>query len=109
MEELTLLCRQCRNIFRIQIGETCSIIRRTACPKCNSTDLAEAPAWAPLGSGSNIFDSLDWEYECQECLKKFKMPIPNSPTEEKSRKCVQCGSGHIHRLSSVGGLPLYCG
>jgi DNA-directed RNA polymerase subunit RPC12/RpoP len=89
--------------------DSCSIIRRAVCPVCNSIDLAEAPAWAPLGSGSNIFDSSEWEYECQECHKKFEMPIPKSPSEEKNRKCRYCGMGHIHRLTSVGGLPLYCG
>jgi predicted nucleic-acid-binding Zn-ribbon protein len=109
MEGSTLLCRQCRNVFRIPSQNRCSIIRRTPCPKCGSSEIEEAPTWAPLGSGSNIFDSSEWEYECQECHKKFQMPIPKSPTEEKERSCPSCGAKHIHSLTTAGGAPLYCG
>lgn len=109
MEDYTLICRQCRNIFRLPSHNSCSIPRETRCPKCGSSDIAEAPVWAPLGSGFNIFENFEWEYECQECHKRFKMPIPTSPTEEKARKCQICGAEHIHRLTSVGAQPLYCG
>jgi len=109
MEETMLLCRQCRHVFRILASDSCDINKRTACPRCGSFDLSEAPVWAPLGSGANIFNSSEWEYECQECHHKFQMPIPKSPSEEKERKCPACGHGHIHRLDAVGGEPLYCG
>lgn len=109
VEESTLLCRQCRNVFRLSPQNRVSMIRETHCPQCGSTRLEEAPAWAPLGSGSNIFDSSEWEYECQQCRNKFKMPIPKSPSEERERKCSACGAGHIHRLTVTGGEPLYCG
>jgi ribosomal protein S27AE len=36
------------------------------------------------------------------------MPIPKSPTEEKQRRCPSCGAEHIHRLTAIGGEPLYC-
>jgi rRNA maturation endonuclease Nob1 len=110
MEEHTFLCSKCRNIFS-SLAQTGYLFNREAvlCPKCGSLDVTEAPVWAPLGSGLNIFDSSTWEYECQQCLNKFKMPIPPSPTEEKARICPACGAGHIHRLTATGGEPLYCG
>jgi rRNA maturation endonuclease Nob1 len=109
MGEYTFLCRQCRNIFKLTVRPGSSVNCEVRCPKCGNTSIEEAPIWAPLGSGLNIFESADWEYECQECQKTFKMHIPKSPTEEKQRKCPSCGAGHIHRLSAAGGEPLYCG
>lgn len=109
MGEYTLICSQCRNIFKSDRQPGSSPDKKMCCPKCGSREVAEAPVWAPLGSGLNIFDGSEWEYECQECHKKFKMPIPKSPTEEKDRRCQYCGAGHIHRLTGVGGQPLYCG
>jgi DNA-directed RNA polymerase subunit RPC12/RpoP len=109
MEEQVILCRQCRNIFRIPGNNRGSIGQEISCPKCASTNLEEAPAWAPLGSGLNLFETSGWEYECQLCHDRFKMPIPKSPTEEKARKCPACGNGHLHRLTIKGGEPLYCG
>jgi putative FmdB family regulatory protein len=109
MEEQTLLCKQCRNVFKIPEYISRSINNKTSCPKCGSSDLDEAPIWAPLGSGSNIFESSEWEYECQKCKNRFAMPIPKSPSEDKARRCPQCGSEHLHRLTSTGGQPLYCG
>ncbi len=106
-EERTLLCKQCRNVFRSQ-PDNDLLQQETRCPRCGSSNLEEAPAWAPLGSGMNIFDSSEWEYECQQCQKKFKMPIPKSPAEEKERRCPTCNSEHIHCLTA-GGEPLYCG
>jgi rRNA maturation endonuclease Nob1 len=107
--EYTLLCQHCRNVFKLLLSQSPSVGGNILCPKCGSPDVAEAPVWAPLGSGLNIFDSAEWEYECHECHKKFKMPIPESPTQEKERSCPFCGAGHIHRLTAVGGEPLYCG
>ncbi len=105
MEEFTLLCKQCRNVFKIPGG---NISNKAQCPDCGSPDIIEAPAWAPLGSGRNIFESSTWEYKCQHCGHQFKMPIPKSPTEEKQRRCPSCGAEHIHRLTAIGGEPLYC-
>jgi hypothetical protein len=71
--------------------------------------LIEAPAWAPLGSGSNVFDNSAWEYQCQLCRHKFKMPIPKSPSEARGRNCPVCASPHLHLLTDIGAQPLYCG
>jgi rRNA maturation endonuclease Nob1 len=106
MEEHTLLCKKCRHIFKLPGALLNDIL---SCPQCGVPDIVEAPPWAPLGSGMNIFDDSLWEYECQQCQNKFKLPIPQSPAEEKSRKCPSCCSDHIHRLTAVGGEPLYCG
>jgi rRNA maturation endonuclease Nob1 len=109
MEDNKLLCRQCRNIFKIPVQPGPALEPDMHCPKCGSRDVVEAPVWAPLGSGSNIFDSSEWEYECQLCRDKFKMPIPKSPSEEKGRSCPSCGSRHLHLLTDIGAQPLYCG
>jgi rRNA maturation endonuclease Nob1 len=103
--EYTLLCRQCRNVFKLP-GTLFN--SDTHCPECTSQDIMEAPVWAPLGSGRNIFDSTEWEYECLKCQNKFKMPIPLSPAEEKARRCPSCSSEQINRLNAAGGEPLYC-
>jgi rRNA maturation endonuclease Nob1 len=109
MAEITLLCKKCRNVFYHTVGDSCPINKRTACPACGSFELYEAPVWAPIGSGLNIFEGSDWEYECHECHHKFEMPIPKSPTENKQRKCPVCGSGQIERVTIFDGLPLWCG
>lgn len=109
MREYMLLCNRCRNIFTLPLLSVPSLNRETPCPRCGSFDIGEAPAWAPLGSGQNIFDNSFWEYECQECRQKFKMPIPKSPSEEKKRTCPACHSGHLHLLTDLGAQPLYCG
>jgi DNA-directed RNA polymerase subunit RPC12/RpoP len=79
------------------------------CPTCCGVDIIEAPPWAPLDSGTNIFDGNEWQYECQDCKSKFKMPIPQSPSEDKNRKCPVCNSGHLHLLTGAKAIPLYCG
>jgi len=112
MKEIKFLCKTCRNVFISSVpsgfpfdkGGVCLL-----CPKCRSGNLEEAPAWAPLGSGQNIFEGSEWEYECQQCRRKFKMPVPRSPTEAKSRICITCGSKHLNLLTDVGAQPLYCG
>ena len=106
--ERTYLCKQCRNLFKI-ISPGGSQPEKISCPRCGNTIIEEAPCWAPLGSGINIFESSEWEYECQQCHANFKLPIPRSPTEEKQRRCPHCGAGHLHRLTVAGGQPLYCG
>lgn len=109
MKEYTFLCKQCRHVFKLPVKPEVTGKGGVTCPRCLSQEVAEAPAWAPLGSGLNIFESAEWEYECQQCLKKFKMPIPKSPAEQKSRRCSTCGSGHLHLLTIAGAEPLYCG
>jgi DNA-directed RNA polymerase subunit RPC12/RpoP len=101
----TFLCKECRNIFSQPSGGDFA----PRCPKCGSPGVMEAPAWSPLGSGANIFEDSTWKYECQECRLTFTLPIPRSPSEEKQRKCIYCGAGHLHLLTAVGAQPLYCG
>jgi Zn finger protein HypA/HybF involved in hydrogenase expression len=109
VEEHTFFCRQCRNIFQSASQPGSHSFGKGNCPRCKSPDTIEAPAWAPLGSGQNIFEGSEWEYRCQQCLHKFKLPIPKSPSEEKVRTCPACGGSHLHRITDLGAQPLYCG
>ena len=103
------LCKQCRHVFDSEISNGSSLNQEVYCPACGNSDVMEAPAWAPLDSGWNIFESNEWEYECQECKHTFKLPIPQSPAEGESRKCPVCNSGHLHLLTGGKALPLHCG
>jgi DNA-directed RNA polymerase subunit RPC12/RpoP len=103
------LCKRCRHVFDVEIPDGSFKGEEIHCPVCESLHVMEAPAWAPLGSGFNIFEDDTWEYQCQECKKTFKLPIPKSPAEEKSRRCIACNSSHLHLLTGTGALPLYCG
>ena len=105
----TFFCRQCKNIFRLPVSTGPPLNREVRCSLCESLDVEESPAWAPLGSGTNIFFESEWEYECRECHFQFKMPIPASPSEDKERKCPVCFNQHIDKLNFIGGEPLYCG
>ena len=96
--EKRFLCKKCWNIFDLMITDN-SPDNEINCPACSNTDIMEAPPWAPLGSGRNIFEGNEWAYECQQCKYKFRMPIPKSPTEDKSRKCPACNSGHLHLIT----------
>jgi DNA-directed RNA polymerase subunit RPC12/RpoP len=107
--ERRFLCKQCWHIFDVATNDDSSSSAGLRCPACLSTDVMEAPAWAALGSGLNIFDSNEWKYECQQCKHKFTMPIPKSPSEDKSRRCPMCNSKHLHLLTGEKALPLYCG
>ena len=109
MGEYTYLCYQCRNIFRLPVPVGSSPEKEAECPECGSMHIKRLPSWAPIG-----FDlcegPLVWEYECQQCQNVFKLPVPSSPSQEKKGvKCPACGGGHIHRLTSSGFVPLYCG
>jgi len=107
MEEFIYLCQHCRNIFKSPL--TCSITlekEEKKCPKCGSFQIEEMPSWVPIGFTEG---SLMWEYECQQCKNVFKLPVPSSPSQEKEIECPVCGGGHIHRLTSTGVQPLYCG
>ena len=103
------LCKQCRNVFDTEITGYSLREIEVRCSACNSPDIMEAPTWAPLGSGLNIFENDTWEYQCQECKTTFRLPIPKSPTEDKSRRCIECNSEHLHLLTGTGAMPLYCG
>jgi DNA-directed RNA polymerase subunit RPC12/RpoP len=103
------LCRECRCVFDMRIAEESPEGTPVHCQMCDSADVIEAPAWAPLGSGSNIFDSDVWKYKCQQCDSTFTLPIPRSPTEGEARTCPFCDGRHLHLLTAAGALPLYCG
>jgi DNA-directed RNA polymerase subunit RPC12/RpoP len=107
--ENRFLCKDCCNVFDLALHGSSSLSAEIRCPACHSNNVTEAPAWAPLGSGKNIFESDTWEYECQQCKHTFKMPIPKSPTEDKSRRCPICNGEHLHLLTGAKALPLYCG
>jgi Zn finger protein HypA/HybF involved in hydrogenase expression len=107
--EHLMLCKKCRHIFKQAIPTDSCLINPVRCPKCESEEVMKAPAWAPLGAGFNIYEGNTWDYECQQCKHVFTMPIPKSPSEGKSRKCPECGNGHLHLLTKIGGQPLYCG
>jgi Zn finger protein HypA/HybF involved in hydrogenase expression len=103
------LCRKCRYVFDVEVPGGSLIDNEVKCPFCQGSDIMAAPTWAPLGSGLNIFENDAWEYQCQECKTTFRLPIPKSPAEDKSRKCLSCNSEHLHLLTGAGALPLYCG
>lgn len=102
------MCKKCWHLFDVSISDDSSEAK-IHCPECCSTQVMEAPPWAPLGAGKNIFDLDTWDYECQNCKYRFRMPIPKSPSENKSRQCPKCKSGHLHLIVGEKGLPLYCG
>jgi DNA-directed RNA polymerase subunit RPC12/RpoP len=106
--ERRFLCKKCWHIFDLPEPDSSSGNLKIKCPSCSATDVMEAPPWAPLDSGKNIFASNEWQYECQQCKLKFKMPIPKSPSEDKSRECPVCHSRHLHLLTGAKALPLYC-
>jgi len=103
------LCKNCRLVFDVTESDCSPADTKVQCTKCGSFDVIEAPMWAPLNSGSNIFEDNEWEYECQQCKHTFKLPIPTSPSEDKSRRCPACNGEHLHRLMNAMALPIYCG
>ena len=108
MEECMYSCQQCQNVFKLSMPSGSSLEKEAKCPKCGSSHLEALPSWVP--TGSNLYEGPPvWEYECQQCQNAFKLPVPSSPSQEKEIKCPECGGGHIHRLTSTGYLPLYCG
>jgi len=108
MAEDTYLCHQCGNIFKVPLENTRNSGDETTCPKCGSSGVRNLPSWEPLGSGLSELPP-EWEYECQSCQHRFRLPVPDSPSQEKSIKCPECDGGHIHRLTRTGSEPLYCG
>jgi DNA-directed RNA polymerase subunit RPC12/RpoP len=108
MVENTCLCHQCGHIFRLP-SNACTLHGvEPQCPQCGSSGIRELPSWVPLGS--DLSEGLrEWEYECQHCHKRFKLPVPDSPSREKTIRCPFCDGGHIHKLTLTGFEPLYCG
>ena len=104
MGERIYLCHQCQNIFKSGDASPGA----ATCPRCGGSQTEILPSWVPDGSGLNDGSPM-WEYECQQCKHVFKRPVPDSPSQEKNMKCPECGHGHIHRLTAIGGEPLYCG
>jgi DNA-directed RNA polymerase subunit RPC12/RpoP len=106
MVEQNVMCHACGNIFRHRVNGGDG--KQITCPACGGTDIRVLPPWVPLGS--NLSEAArEWEYECQNCLYNFKLPVPDSPSQERYVRCPRCESGHIHRLTASGFEPLYCG
>jgi DNA-directed RNA polymerase subunit RPC12/RpoP len=103
MIERNYLCHGCGNIFRLEAG------RGTACcPACGGTHCAALPAWSPVGY--DLSESMSgWEYECQGCSSRFRLPVPGSPSQEESLRCPNCEDSHIRRLTAASYEPVYCG
>ncbi len=108
MGEGTYLCHQCRNVFKLPVPDDLSLGGEAKCPRCGSSHIEEMPSWAPIGFNLSEGPPM-WEYECQHCHNVFKLPVPGSPSQEKEIACPACGGCHIHRLTAVGGVPMYCG
>jgi DNA-directed RNA polymerase subunit RPC12/RpoP len=108
MVENIYLCKECRNLLKATIADDAAPKTAPNCPVCGSSQMSEIPCWVPAGSDLGS-DTYTWEYECQECRNRFRMPIPSSPSQEKDIKCPSCGATHIHRLTPMGGEPLHCG
>lgn len=104
----TFLCHKCGNIFRSPTGACVLRPEDIECPQCGGTAVKELPSWVPLGSDLSE-GPVAWEYECQHCHHNFKLPVPDSPSEEKNIRCPACDGKHIHRLTAAGYEPLYCG
>ena len=107
MVEYTYLCHQCGNIFRVSADDN-PPEKDLKCPQCSHSQVRELPPWAPLGSDLVEIPS-EWEYECQVCKSKFKLPVPGSPSQERNIRYPDCNNRHIHRLTRTGFEPLYCG
>ena len=107
MPEQNLLCHRCGNIFRLTVGDSFTI-SEAVCSACGGSDAVILPSWEPLGS--NLSEApYEWEYQCQACSRRFRLPVPQSPSQEKTIRCPYCENGHIHRITAYGREPLYCG
>jgi hypothetical protein len=104
-----LLCNKCFHVYDITIPENACSVMEMRCPACDSQQVSEAPPWAPLGSGANIFTGDEWAYECGECKFQFRLSIPKSPDENNLRKCPKCQSHELKSITCSNALPLYCG
>ena len=108
MVDSMYLCHQCGHIFRLPVDSASTPGKEVKCHECGSPQIRQLPSWVPVGSDLSEGKSL-WEYECQQCKNKFKLPVPGSPSQEKNIKCPACNDEHIHRLTASGYEPLYCG
>ncbi len=107
--ERRFVCGKCSHVFDVVFPENACTIVEVRCPSCDSQEVSEAPPWAPLGSGANIFVGNEWAYECQECKFQFRLSIPKSPDENKLRRCPKCQSHNLFVITGSKTLPLYCG
>ncbi|MFC1901832.1 hypothetical protein ACFLX3_02770 [Chloroflexota bacterium] len=101
-------CHQCHYVFKLSAAGNLSRDGQASCPKCGSNIVSVLPPWEPLGA--TLSETMHmWEYECKQCQNVFKLPIPAGPSQEKEIECPKCGGRYIHRLTTIGGEPLYCG
>ena len=108
MGEILYLCHRCGNIFRLTLDTSPTTDKKPPCPQCGESSTRELPSWVPAGSDLDHAPA-EWDYECQDCQEKFKLPVPRSPSQEKNIICPTCRGTHIHRLTPAGYEPLYCG
>jgi Zn finger protein HypA/HybF involved in hydrogenase expression len=107
--ERRFFCNECAHVYDLDIPENTCTVMEMRCPACNSQQISEAPPWAPLGSGHNIFTGNEWAYECRDCNFKFRLSIPKSPDENKLRRCPRCQGNNLLTITGSKALPLYCG
>jgi len=100
VEEYTYLCHQCQTIFRLPVPVGPPEDKEAKCSRCGGTHIERLRSWAPTGLNYSK-GPPEWEYQCQQCGTTFKSPIGSSPTEEKEKKCPECGSRHIKRLTAI--------
>jgi rRNA maturation endonuclease Nob1 len=108
MVEHMYLCHRCGNIFRLALDASPPPGQTPPCPRCGGSPTRELSSWVPSGSDLSHAPAA-WDYECQGCRERFKLPVPRRPSEEKHITCPVCGGAHIHRLTPAGYEPLYCG
>jgi DNA-directed RNA polymerase subunit RPC12/RpoP len=108
MGECIYFCQRCGNLFRLPPDSSHLPEKELRCPQCRDSQIRELPSWVPLGSDLDNAPAA-WDYECQGCRERFKLPVPASPSQEKGITCPACDGRHIHRLTPVGYEPLYCG
>lgn len=107
--ERRFFCNECSHVYDMNMPENTGAIIEMHCPICGSQQISEAPPWAPLGSGLNIFSGNEWAYECKDCKFQFRLSIPKSPDENNLRKCPKCQSNNLNSITCSSALPLYCG
>jgi len=108
MAECIYLCQRCGNVFKLPSDSSYPREKELRCPQCGDFQIRELPSWVPFGSDLN-HTPTEWDCECQACRKRFKLPVPTSPSQEKGITCPACDGHHIHRLTPAGYIPLYCG
>jgi DNA-directed RNA polymerase subunit RPC12/RpoP len=108
MGENIYLCQRCGDIYRPSPDKPLDADKNPECPKCGNSQVRRLPSWVPTGADLEHFPN-EWEYECQDCHKRFMRPVPASPSQEGTTTCPACHNNHIHRVTQMGLEPLYCG